>query len=83
MASKIVKAMATILLVAGGSAAAAQSARTPGTAATPVAQRAGESTEGHNSLEGTTAWILAAISIGLIIWGIIEFTSDQKNSNSP
>ena len=49
-------------------------------AAPPVTAsvRAGAS-EGQEQLRSTAAWILAAIALGLIIWGIIELTSDDDD----
>lgn len=44
------------------------------------AARAGEGTQGSSELVGTTAWILAAIGLGLIVWGIIELTSDDDDA---
>ena len=82
MASGILKAITAVSLLASGGVAAAQGTAPLASVQAP-AQRAGESIEGRSQLEGTTAWILAAISLGLIIFGIIEFTSDQENSNSP
>ncbi len=50
---------------------AAQAAPTP-------ASRAPAAIEDSQELQGTTAWILAAIGLGLIIWGIIELTDDDE-----
>ena len=40
--------------------------------------RAPAATEESQELAGTTAWILAAIGLGLVIWGIIELTDDDE-----
>lgn len=40
--------------------------------------RAPAATEESQELVGTTAWILAAIGLGLVIWGIIELTDDDE-----
>lgn len=45
--------------------------------AAPVS-RAPAVTEESQELVGTTAWILAAIGLGLVIWGIIELTDDDE-----
>jgi hypothetical protein len=45
-------------------------------AAQPIS-RAPAATEDGESLT-TTGWILAAIGAGLLIWGIIELTSDDE-----
>lgn len=73
MASKIFTPLIALSLVAGSSAAVAQTAQ-PVTASV----RAG-APEGQSELRGTTAWILAAIALGLIIWGIIELTDDEDD----
>jgi hypothetical protein len=40
--------------------------------------RAPAATDDSQELIGTTAWILAAIGAGLLIWGIIELTDDDE-----
>lgn len=47
-------------------------------AAPQPASRAPAATEESQELVGTTAWILAAIGLGLVIWGIIELTDDDE-----
>lgn len=47
-------------------------------AAPQPAPRAPAATEDSQELVGTTAWILAAIGLGLVIWGIIELTDDDE-----
>lgn len=49
-------------------------------AAQPIA-RAPAATEDSEQLVGTTAWILAAIGLGLVIWGVIELTDDDEPSS--
>ena len=73
MASKILTPLVALSLLAGSSAAVAQTAQPA-----PASARAG-APEGQEQLRGTTAWILAAIALGLIIWGIIELTSDEDD----
>ena len=78
MASKFLTPLVALSLLAGSSAAIAQTAQ-PVTASV----RAG-APEGQEQLRSTTAWILAAIALGLIIWGIIELTNDDEAfPNSP
>ena len=67
-------ALAAVSLVASPVAAAAAPLAPPVSAA-----QVGDSTQGSGELVGTTAWILAAIGLGLIIWGIIELTSDDDD----
>ena len=78
MFSKKLAALAALSMITASSAAVAQSAA-PQSISAPAVQ-AGEATQGSNELVGTTAWILAAIGLGLIVWGIIELTD---NSDSP
>jgi len=47
-------------------------------AAPQPAPRSGAATEESQELVGTLAWVLAAIGAGLLIWGIIELTSDDE-----
>jgi len=47
-------------------------------AAAQPAPRAAAATEESQELVGTTAWILAVLGAGLLIWGIIELTSDDE-----
>jgi hypothetical protein len=80
MRSKILAALAASALVIGGTAASAQAVQT---AAAPTAStvRAGAPVAEANELRGTTAWILAAIAAGLIIWGAIElFGNDEDDA---
>ena len=56
----------------------------------PISAQAAQATAMRNSadlqqsekLEGTTLWIVGAIALGLIIWGIIEL-SDDDGPDSP
>ena len=66
-------ALAALSLIAAPVAAA-----TAPLAPLPAA-RAGDSTQGSSELTGTTAWILAAVALGLIVWGVIELTSDDDD----
>ena len=77
MLSKKLAAVAAISMVVASSAAVAQTAP----ASAPVVSRAGADVQGSNELVGTTAWILAAIALGLIIWGIIELSDDDGPSS--
>ena len=77
MLSKTLAAVAAISMITGSSAAVAQSSAPTSVAATA---RAGAPTQGSNELVGTTAWIIAAVALGLIVWGIIELTDDDAES---
>ena len=45
--------------------------------AAPAARDAAPVSESEE-LRGTTMWIVAAIALGLIVWGVIELTSDDE-----
>ena len=79
MRSRKLAALAALSLVASSSAAIAQSAQPLSIQGSPAVERAGAEVEGEGQLVGTTAWILAAIALGLIIWGIIELTDDPSS----
>jgi hypothetical protein len=73
--------LAALSLLLASSAAVAQSAAS--VAPAPASARVGAA-EGGNELVGTTAWIIAAVALGLIVWGIIELTGDDEDfPNSP
>lgn len=78
MFSKKLAALAALSMITASSAAVAQSAAPLSIDSAPAVQ-AGEATQGSNELVGTTAWILAAIALGLIVWGIIELTDDSDS----
>jgi hypothetical protein len=40
--------------------------------------RTGAAVGESEELVGTTMWIVAAVALGLIIWGIIELTDDNE-----
>ena len=77
MRSKLA-ALAALSLVASSSAAIAQSAQPLSIQGSPAVERAGAEMQGEGQLVGTTAWILAAVALGLIIWGIIELTESDS-----
>jgi hypothetical protein len=79
MFSKKLAALAALSMITASSAAIAQSAA-PLSVSAPAA-RAGADTQGSSELRGTTAWILAAIALGLIIWGVIQLTDDDGASS--
>lgn len=75
---KMLAAAATAALLIG-STAQANSAKALSLSNSPAraATTAGES----NQLVGTTAWVLAAIGLGLVVWGVVELTDDDADSN--
>ena len=42
--------------------------------------RVGSDVGATEEVRGTTMWIVAAIALGLIVWGIIELTDDNAES---
>jgi hypothetical protein len=71
---KILAAAATAALLMGSTAQATSAQSLSLSNAPRAATVAGES----NELVGTTAWVLAAIALGLVGWGVIELTSDSN-----
>jgi hypothetical protein len=80
MRAKTLAAIAAVSLITASSAAAAQTAQPLSLANSPLA-RAGAGTSGESSLDrrGTAFYIVGAVVLGLIIWGIIELTSDNND----
>jgi hypothetical protein len=58
----------------------AQSASPLSVSNSPAVERAGADAASANELRGTTGWIIGAIALGLIIWGIIELLDDDPDS---
>lgn len=82
---KMVTAMTALALVAGSSAAVAQTAQPLSLSHSPAIERAGAPANGASELNasGPGIYILGAIGLGLIIWGIIELTEDDDGPDSP
>ena len=85
MLSKKLAAIAALSLITASSAAAAQSAQPLSIANSPSVQRAGASATGENDLDrrGIGIYIIGAVVLGLIIWGVIELTKDDNGPSSP
>jgi hypothetical protein len=81
---RTVSVLAALALVAGSSAAVAQTAQPLSLSHSPAA-RAGAPVSGAGELNtsGPGIYILGAIALGLIIWGIIELTSGDDGPDSP
>lgn len=84
MISKTFAALAAVALVAGSSAAAAQTAQPLSIANAPAVDRAGaELTDsGELGSRGYGIYIIGAIALALIIYGAIELLGDDE-PNSP
>lgn len=47
-------------------------------AAPQAAPRSGAAVGESEELVGTTMWVVAAIALGLVVWGIIELSNDDE-----
>jgi len=86
MLSRTLGALAAASLLSVGSVAGAQSATArPGPGGSAAIERAGGETEDSNQLRGAGRWIVGAVALALLIWGIIELTSNNEEAfpNSP
>ncbi|HST35276.1 MAG TPA: hypothetical protein VLK25_01415 [Allosphingosinicella sp.] len=85
MLKKSFAAIAAIALLAGSSAAAAQSAQPLSVANSPAGQRAGAATTGANELgsRGYGIYIIGALVLAAIIYGIIKLTDNDDGPSSP
>ena len=68
-------ALVAALMLTASTGAIAQSAPTASGSVT----RAGAEAEDSSELRGTTAWILAAVVLGLIVWGVVELTGNEED----
>ncbi|HVQ09986.1 MAG TPA: hypothetical protein VMS43_16285 [Allosphingosinicella sp.] len=85
MISKKLSALVAISMLTASSAAVAQSAQSLSLAGAP-AMRAGFDAEGVNGLDsrnGIGIYLIGAVVLGLIIWGIIELTKSEGDPESP
>ena len=85
MLSKKLSALVAISVLSASSAAVAQTAQPLSLGNAPMA-RVGAQTSGANALDdrnGIGIYIIGAVVLGLIVWGIIELTSDDEDSVSP
>jgi len=84
MFSKKMAAIAAVSLITASSAAVAQSAQ-PLSLSHSTAQRSGTSAEDAGELDrrGIGIYIIGAVVLGLIIWGIIELTKNDDGPESP
>jgi hypothetical protein len=85
MLSKKLAALAAASLITASSAAVAQSAQSLSLSQSPAAERASAGVAGESDLDrrGYGIYIVGAVVLGLIIWGIIELTDDDEGSESP
>jgi hypothetical protein len=85
MLSKKLAAIAAASLISASSAAVAQSAQPLSLSNSPAAARASAGVNGESNLDrrGIGIYIVGAIVLGLIIWGVIELTKDDNGPSSP
>ncbi|HMG47744.1 MAG TPA: hypothetical protein VK614_09820 [Allosphingosinicella sp.] len=85
MLSKKLAAIAAASLISASSAAMAQSAQPLSLSNSPAAARASAGVSGESNLDrrGVGIYIVGAIVLGLIIWGIIELTDKNDGPSSP
>ena len=81
MLSKKLSALVALSMITASSAAVAQSAQSLSLTASPTVASA-QSASDLDDRNGIGIYIIGAVVLGLIIWGIIELTSDG-DSESP
>ena len=86
MLSKTYAALAAVSMIAASSAAVAQNAQPLSLDNAPAIERSGAATQSASELDsrrGIGIYIIGAVVLGLIIWGIIELTEDDDEPTSP
>jgi hypothetical protein len=85
MLSNKLAAIAAVSLITASSAAVAQSAQPLSLSSSPAVQRASAGISGESNLErrGIGMYVVGAVVLGLIIWGIIEVTKNNNHPHSP
>lgn len=85
MLSKKLSALVAISMLTASSAAVAQSAQSLSLANAP-AMRAGADAQNFNALDsrnGIGIYLIGAVVLGLIVWGVIELTKNDDGAESP
>ena len=84
MSLKMIGTALAALSLTAGSAAAAQSAAPLSLANSPFVDRAGAAVGETSDLRGPGLWIVGAVALGLIIWGVTELLDNEEAfPNSP
>ena len=86
MLSKTFAALAAVSMIAASSAAVAQNAQPLSLSNAPAVERSGAAMQSARELDsrrGIGIYIIGAVVLGLIIWGIIELTDDNEGPSSP
>ena len=84
MLSKKLAAIAAVSLITASSAAVAQSAQPLSLSNSPAVERASAGTSGQNNLDrrGYGIYVVGAIVLGLVIWGIVKLVDNNNNGPS-
>jgi hypothetical protein len=84
MLSKKLAAIAALSLITASSAAVAQTAQPLSLSNSPTVERAAAGMQGQGNLDrrGYGIYVVGAIVLGLIIFGIVKLV-DNNNSHSP
>lgn len=85
MLSKKLSALVAISMLTASSAAVAQSAQSLSIAGSPSV-RAGADAQDASALDsrnGIGIYLIGAVVLGLIIWGVIELTKSDEGPSSP
>jgi len=85
MLSKKLSALVAISMLTASGAAVAQSARSLSIAGSPSV-RAGADAQDASALDsrnGIGIYLIGAVVLGLIIWGVIELTKSDEGASSP
>jgi hypothetical protein len=77
MISKKVAALAALSLVAGSSAASAQSAAALSLANSPAAQRAEVDSQSESAFLRHSGWILGLVALGILAFVIVQASKDH------
>ena len=84
MLSKKLAAIAAVSLITASSAAVAQTAQPLSLSNSPTVERASAGTSGQSNLDrrGYGIYIVGAVVLGLIVWGIIKLVDNNNNGPS-
>ena len=83
MLSKKISALVAISVLSASSAAVAQTAQPLSLANAPIATAQPNQANALDSRNGIGIYIIGAVVLGLIVWGIIELTSNDDGPASP
>ena len=85
MLSRKISAIVAASVLSASSAAVAQTAQPLSVANSPMVRSAAGTSEASalDDRNGIGIYIIGAVVLGLIIWGVIELTKDDNGSMSP